>query len=152
VELGPGANSLASNTSFESLEISIETAHEGVVFLDGTKKYGEFQPSDFRRVNISGTQSFRDHAAYDDFVAYEAKYLRVTLTQVNSNLMLGNPNSAYYLSLQFDIPQMKYLSWGAPVGGPNRLQAQFTAKGEYSESDGYMIKAYLTNIQSSYAT
>lgn len=150
IEIGPGANSLATNTSFESLEIGLEMPNEGVVFLDGTKNYGEFQPNDFRRVNISGTQSFRDQTAYDDFIAYEAKYLRVTLTQVNSQLMLGNPNSAYYLTLQIEIPQMKYLSWNAAVGGPNRLQAQFTAKGEYSESDGYMVKAYLTNIFSNY--
>lgn len=152
VELGPGANSLAAVTNYESLEIAIETPIEGVVFLDGTKKYGEFQTNDFRRVNISGTMSFRDHEAYDDFIAYAPQYFKATITSVNSNYMLGNPNSVYYPQLQFVIPQMKYLSWNPPVGGPNRLQATFTAKGEYSESDGYMIKAYLTNIHSSYNT
>lgn len=151
IQIGPGVNSLAVNAKFESVEIGLETPHEGVILLDGTKKYAEYQPNDFRRVSINGTMTFRDHAEYDDFVNYENAYLRVNLTQVVSDaLLLGNPSSAFWYELQFDIPLMKYLSWSTPVGGPNRLQTQITAKGEYDVSRGYMIQAQLTSIASVY--
>ena len=151
VQIGPGVNSLAATTVFESLSIRHETPIEGVVLLDGTKKYGEMQKSDFRRVTIDGTLSFRNQSEYDAFVAYENRYLRLTATQVISSQILGNPASAYYFTMQLDVPLMKFLTWSTPVGGPNRLQTSITAKGERDDTLGYNIQAKLTNIVSAYA-
>jgi hypothetical protein len=94
--------------------------------------------------------TFRDHAEYDDYVAYASKYMRITAAQDNSALLLGNPSSAYYYELQLDIPQLKYLTWSTPIGGPNRLTTTFTAKGEYNSALGYNILGKLTNIHSAY--
>ncbi len=143
---------LMANTNFEQLQLSFETPHEGVVLLDGTKKYAEFQPNDFRRINISGTLSFRNQTEYDAFVAYESRYVRLTTTNTNSASLLGNvaAGSVQNYMLEFEIPKMKFLTWSTPIGGPNRLQTSFTAKAEYSDADGFMATARLVNVTSSY--
>jgi hypothetical protein len=147
---------LAANTNFEQITLGFTTPHEGVVLLDGTKFYAEFQPNDFRRINISGTLSFRNQDEYDAFVAYENRRMRISVLNVNSVLRLGNIASVDadaflgYYGLRIHIPKMKYLSWGAPIGGPNRLQATFTAKAEYDDTAGNMIEVELFNVTSTY--
>lgn len=150
VQIGLSANSLAANTNFEGITINMSTPLEGVVLLDGNKNYAEFQVNEFRRVNVNGTISFRNQEEYDAFVAYENRYLRLTLTNQNSSQQLGNPDSAYYFQLRFDIPMFKFLSWSTPVGGPNRLQTQFTGRAEFDTSSLYQIEARLINTHSVY--
>lgn len=152
---GTASSALAARTDFESLKLSFEMATQGVAFLDGTKKYGEFSPTDFRKLTVDGTMSFRDQTAYDAFVAYDARRLRITMLNTNSFLFLGNPASVDatiflgYPGLRLHIPQMKFTSWSAPIGGPNRLQAKFTAKAEFSEADGFSTSVEMLNIVSS---
>lgn len=146
---------LTARTDFEQVTMTFDLPHDGVVLLDGTKQYGEFSPSDFRRVKIEGTMSFRDQSEYLAFKAYDARRLRITMLNVNSTMLLGNPSSADatnfegYFGMRLHFPQMKFLSWSAPIGGPNRLTAKFTAKAEYSESEGFSVCAELNNIVSS---
>ena len=147
---------LAANTNFEQLTLGFTTPHEGVVLLDGTKFYAEFQPNEFRRVNISGTLSFKNQDEYNAFIAYENRRMRITLLNVNSVLALGNIASLDadaalgYYGMRIHMPAMKYLSWSAPIGGPNRLQSSFTAKAEYDETDGSMFRIELFNVTSTY--
>lgn len=147
---------LAANVNFEQLTLNFTTPHEGVILLDGTKFYAEFQPNDFRRCNISGTLSFRDQTEYDAFIAYADRRMRISILNVNSNYWIGNPSSVNasaflgYYGLRFHIPAMKYLTWSAPIGGPNRIQASFTAKAQYDDTAGNMISAELFNVTSSY--
>ncbi len=143
---------LVANQKFEELTWALESPQEGVVLLDGTKFYAEFQPNDFQRVLISGTQSFRDQDDYDTFVAYENRRFRITLTNVNSAIWIGNPNSVDvatdwrgYYGMRVHIPKVKYLTWSAPIGGPNRLQASFTAKAEFDDLEGEAIYVELRN-------
>lgn len=156
VSTDTSCGNLAANTNFEQLTLSLTTPHEGVVLLDGTKKYAEFQPNDFRRLAISGTLSFASQAEYEAFIAYEARRMRITLLNVNSALMIGNPSSLNangflgYFGLRFHIPQMKFLSWSTPVGGPNRLITSFTAKAEYDDTGGNMFTVELNNVTSGY--
>lgn len=144
---------LAGNTNFEEITFSLETPHEGVVLLDGTKFYAEFQQNDYQRVNINGTLSFRDQTEYDAFVAYENRRFRATVLNVNSNIGLGNYVSSAdataflgYYGFRIHIPKMKFLTWGAPISGPNRLQATFTAKAEYDDAEGEGIIIELANV------
>jgi hypothetical protein len=147
---------LAANTNFEQLTLSIEVPHEGVTLLDGTKFYAEFQPNDFRRMNISGTLSFASQAEYDAFAAYESRRMRITVQNVNSALTIGNVASLNangflgYYGMRIHIPSMKYLTWSTPVGGPNRLQTTFTAKAEYDPAIGEMFRFELNNVTSGY--
>ena len=149
---GVGQSFLAGNTNFEQFQLSIEVPQEGVVLLDGNKNYAEFQPNDFRRVNISGTISFRNQEEYNAFIAYESRFTRLTSTNQNSANILGNSDvdSVQFYTLQFDIPKMKFLTWSTPIGGPNRLTTAFTAKAEWDDAAGYMIKATLINVTSFY--
>jgi hypothetical protein len=146
---------LAANGKFEQFTITCDLPHDGVSLLDGTKFYGEFTPSDFRRIKLEGTMSFRDQTDYLTFKNYEAVRLRLSLLNVNSALMLGNPASLDatgflgYFGMRFHFPQMKFLSWSAPISGPNRLTAKFTAKAEYSEAEGISAAVELNNIVSS---
>jgi hypothetical protein len=144
---------LAASGNFEEFTMSLETPHEGVVLLDGTKFYAEFQPNDFQRININGTLSFRNQDEYDAFIAYENRRMRVTVQNVNSAIGLGNyissgdaANFLGYYGMRIHLPKVKYLSWSAPVGGPNRLQANFTAKAEYDETEGEAIFFELQNV------
>jgi len=147
---------LAANANFEQLTLSIEVPHEGVVLLDGTKKYAEFQPNDFRRMNISGTLSFASHAEYDAFIAYESRRMRITTMNVNSGMSIGNIASLDtsiflgYYGLRVHIPSMKFLSFSAPMGGPNRIVSTFTAKAEYDSTIGEMFRIQLNNVTSGY--
>ena len=82
--------------------------------------------------------------------------MRISLLNVNSALTLGNvatlDANAFlgYYGLRLHIPSLKYLSWSAPIGGPNRLQASFTAKAEYDDAEGNMIEVELFNVTSTY--
>jgi len=145
-----GLGNLLGNTNFESMTISMNTPLEGVVLLDGNKNYAEFQVNEFRRANISGTISFRDQVEYGAFVAYENRSTRLTFQNTTSSMLIGNPASAFWNTLQIDIPQMKFLSWSTPIGGPNRLVTSFTGKSERDTTSSYMIEAFLTNITSAY--
>lgn len=148
--LTTGFNSMFANTNYEGITMALNVPLEGVVLLDGTKKYAEFQVNEFRRMNINGTISFRNQEEYNAFVAYENRSLRLTLTNTSSSMVMSNPNSIYWPTLELDIPQMKYLSWSTPIGGPNRLISTFTAKAERDSSSAYMIEGRLINITSSY--
>ena len=150
IQVGPGVNSLASFAKYQSLSIKFETPIEGVLLLDGTKQYGEFQANGFQTVDINGTMTFRDQAEYDTFVAYDAQFLRVTLTNVASSFIIGDPTSASYFQLAVDIPGLHYLSWSTPIQGPNRLTTTFKAKGEFDINSLYQIEVRLTNTTSAY--
>jgi hypothetical protein len=146
---------LAADTSFEQITFTFDLPQEGVIALDGTKRYAEFAPNDFRRVKIEGTKSFRDLTDYAAFKAYEARRMRLTALNVNSLLLLGNPASADatgflgYFGLRMHIPQMKFTSWGAPISGPNRLTAKFAAKAEWNSVAGFSTMMELVNIVTS---
>jgi hypothetical protein len=152
---GVASASLFSTDKLETLNFNFNLPHDPISLLDGTKKAAEFVPSDFRRILIDGTMSFRDHAEYEAFKDYEPRRLRATFLNVNSNFYLGNPSSADatlflgYPGLRIHLPQMKFTSYGAPIQGPNRIVANFSAKAEYSEADGISAMVELMNIVSS---
>lgn len=150
VQVGPGPSSLAAHNAFEGLKIGVEVPLEGVALLDGTKKYGEMQQNDFRRTTLEGNLSFRNLDEYLAFTAYESRYLRITATNVNSNLLLGNPSSAFYFQLQIDIPNFKIVEYDAPIGGPSRITASFQGKAEMSDVGTAEIIVRLTNTTSFY--
>lgn len=149
------STNLAAHAKLENFNITFALPHDGVALLDGTKKFAEFVPNDFRRTKIDGTMSFRDHAEYDAFVAYEQRRMRVTFLNVNSKLALGNIASLDtalwlgYPGLRFHFPLLKYTKWSAPIQGANRIVASFEAKAEYSEAEGFSVMAELRNIVSS---
>lgn len=145
-----GFANLLADTNFEAINIGLNIPLEGVVLLDGNKNYAEFQVNEFRRANINGTVSFRDQTAYDAFVSYENRTMRITTRNVASNQILGNPGSGHYPTLELDIPQFKFLSWSTPIGGPNRLQTSFTGKAERDSSSLYMMEGRLINVTSAY--
>jgi hypothetical protein len=145
-----GFANLVSNTNFESINLNLNIPLEGVVLLDGNKNYAEFQVNEFRRIQVSGTISFRSQAEYDAFVEYNNRSMRVTLRNVASQSLIGNPASAFYPTLQIDIPQFKFLTWSTPIGGPNRLITSFTGKAERDTTSLYMVEAFLTNVTSAY--
>ena len=145
-----GFSNLGVDTNFEAINIGLNVPLEGVVLLDGNKNYAEYQVNEFRRSAINGTVSFRDQTAYDAFVEYNNRTVRITTRNVGSAQLLGNPASLFYPTLQLDIPQFKFLTWSAPIGGPNRLQVSFTGKAERDTTSSYMMEAFLTNVTSSY--
>jgi hypothetical protein len=146
---------LAARTDFEELNITYDLPNDGVPLLDGTKKYAEFTPSDFRRVKVDGTMSFRDETMYLNFRNYDAHLLRATMLNVQSQLYQGNPASADqtlflgYPGMRFVLPQVKFTKWNAPVKGPNRLTVSFEAKAERNATWGFTSAVDLINIVSS---
>lgn len=130
---------------FEQITIKYEQPIEGVSLLDGTKKYGEMQANGFQRVTVNGTMTFRNWDEYLAFRNYSEQFLRGTFTNVNSDMIIGNPASAHYYQLTLDVPGFKFLTYNNPVQGPNRLTVQFTGKGEFSVSSIYAFKVSLRN-------
>lgn len=152
IQTGPGMSSLAADANFESLTIKYETPIEGVVLLDGTKRYGEYQANGFQGVDISGTISFRDQLDYDAFLAYNTRALKVTMTNARSDMVLGNTaaGSSWAYTLDMEVPAMRFTQLSTPVRGPNRLTSTFQAVGEFDVGSLYAIQAVLTNTTSSY--
>lgn len=150
VQLGPGVSSLAAFDRFASFELKYDCPMEGVVLLDGTKKYAEFQNNGFQMVEVNGTLSFRDHQEYDSFITYEPLFARLTLTQTNSSMIIGNPASANYYTMQIDVPDFKFTQFSAPIQGPNRITATFRAVGEFDTTSLYNLQIALTNTTSRY--
>lgn len=142
---------LAARTDFEEFNLTFDLPHDGIPLLDGTKKYAEFVPSDFRRVKIDGSMSFRDESAYLAFKNYSQHRVRLTMLNVNSMLVLGDPASADqtlfegYPGIRFTLPAFKFTQWSAPIKGPNRIVASFTAKAERSQADGFSVAVDLLN-------
>lgn len=143
---------LAAVTNYEKLQLTFELPIEGVLCLDGTKKYTEFAPNGFRSLKIEGNMSFRDHNDYNAFTAYSSRRMRITALNVNSNFALGNIASldatAFlgYYGMRLHIPSLKYLSWSAPIAGPNRIHAKFSAQAEYVDAEGAAFIADLNNV------
>lgn len=151
VSTDTSCGNLAANTNFEKISLKFTLPHEGVSLLDGTKLYGEFSPNEFRRIAIEGTLSFRDQTEYEAFKAYENRRMRITLLNVNSAEALGNvasldaANFLGYYGLRIHLPLVKYLKWNAPISGPNRLTASFTAKAEFDDISGLMAQIDMMN-------
>lgn len=149
------STNLAARTDMEEINFSFDLAHDGVPLLDGTKKYAEFVPSDFRRIKIDGSMSFRDEQAYLDFRNYEQHRLRVTLLNVNSFQFIGNPASVDqtkflgYPGLRMIVPAFKFTKWSAPVKGPNRIIASFEGKAEFSAAEQISFEVDLNNTVTS---
>lgn len=151
---------LAPNTNFEKLSMTFTLPHEGVVNLDGTKLYREFSPNEFRRVTMDGTLSFRTLDEYLAFRAYEDRRMRITLLNVNSALVIGNPASVDatlfegYYGLRFHFPRFKFTKFSAPIQGPNRITVSFTGKAQYDDGgDNIMAEIDMMNgVTSSFLT
>jgi hypothetical protein len=147
--------SLMPNVNFEKLAVTLALPHTGVINLDGTKLYHEFSPSDYRRITFDGTLSFRDLNEYLAFRAYEDRRMRITLLNVNSSMMLGNPSSvdatgfAGYYGMRFHFPRFKFTKFSAPITGPNRITASFTAKAQTADDEGYSMAAEMLSMVSS---
>ncbi len=154
---GVTSAALAANVNFEKLGITLSMPQEGVVNLDGTKSYHEFSPNDYRRVNFEGTLSFRNMDEYLAFREYEDRRMRVTMLNVNSALILGNPSSADatafagYYGLRFHFPRFKFLKYSNPMNGPNRITASFTAKAQFDDTEALMACVEMFNIVGSTA-
>lgn len=142
---------LAARTDFEEFNVTFDLPHDGVPLLDGTKRFGEFTPSDFRRIKFDGSLSFRDETAYTAFRNYEQHRMRITMLNVNSLLILGDPTSADqteflgYPGLRIHVPAFKFTSWSAPIKGPNRITVAFNAKAEFSDAEGFSCAVDLVN-------
>jgi hypothetical protein len=151
VSTDTSCGNLVANTNFEKFDMKFTLPHDGVALLDGTKLYNEFSPNNFRRISIEGTLSFRDQTEYDAFRAYENRRMRITLLNVNSSEALGNvasldrANFLGYYGLRIHLPLVKYLKWNAPISGPNRLTASFTAKAEFDDVSGIMAQIDMMN-------
>ena len=151
VEIGPNSGNLAAISDFESMELDLTVPHEGIVALNGEKGYAKFPSSDFRRLAVNGTLCFQTNSEYEQFVNYEPRHLRITARQsASSSQLIGNPSSAFYPTIQIDVPAFKMTSFSAPVGGPNRLVASFRGKGERADAYGLMVEYLLTNVTSGY--
>lgn len=143
---------LLARTDMEEFNVTFDLPNDGIPLLDGTKKYAEFVPSDFRRIKIDGSMSFRDEQAYLDFRNYGQHRMRITMMNVNSQLVIGNPASADqtlflgYPGMRIHFPALKFTSWSAPVKGPNRVVAQFNAKAERSAAEGFTCALDLNNV------
>lgn len=153
---GTSTAALVANTNFEKLSLSFTLPHVGVANLDGTKLYREFSPNDYRRINMDGTLSFRNMDEYLAFRAYEDRRMRITLLNVNSALILGNPSSADatkfagYYGLRFHFPRFKFLKYSNPIQGPNRITVSFTGKAQYDDGgDNIMAQIEANNLVTS---
>ncbi len=151
VEIGPNEAGLAASKVFENIELDLQVPHEGIVTLDGTKLYQKMPKSDFRRLIANMTLCFQDQSEYVTFRNYEDQYLRITATNVNTSLRLGNPDSLFYFTIQIDIPKFKFTSFSAPIAGPNRIIATAAGKGQRgSDPSSWMVRYKLTNTASTY--
>lgn len=133
-----------ANAAIETLTIKAENNIEGVITLDTTKRWNRMLRNGFRTFGISGTVDFTSQDEYNQFRSQTEQRFLVNLkgeTEVGSG---------YTDNLLFDLPSVRYASFGAGISGPNRLQASFDGAGKYNTTSSYAFKATLTNTKNNY--
>jgi hypothetical protein len=138
VEIGGAANSV-----LESATITIENPIEGVPTLNGAKTEALLKRSDFRNITITGDQDFSSQTEYNRFRAQTRTAFKLSIT--GTEIVTG-----YNEQLIFDLPQVNYTTFEAPIGGPGRITAAYEGKAEYFVNSSYTMRTTLQNTLAAY--
>ena len=133
----------AANADFESLIVNVERQVEAVPTLDGKRWASRFALTGPYMVRVSGTMDFRVQSVYADFDAFTRRVFQAAVI----SMVTSGPN------IIIDVPQLLFESFDAPVSGPGRVKANFTARGEFDSSSNYAVQFTLINsIANAYST
>jgi len=136
----------AANADMEDISISINNNIEGVTTLNATRRHAKYKRAGDRTYGISGTVDFCSQAEYDIFRASAQQRFLVNILGVNELDGAGQ-----FENLLIDLPNVLYMTYEAPMAGPNRLQATFEGNGKFNTTSSYGFEATLVNSRTVYA-
>lgn len=136
----------AGKPYYEAITVRLENNLEGVPTLDGRLRPDLVKRTDFRRVNINGTISFRNFDDYDSFL--NGSETAFAATFVGKNVATGGGTN-YQERLHIDAPGFRYAAFPLNIGGPGRLTVNFTGRGMISQTSLYSLQVTLVNTRQS---
>lgn len=134
----------SANADMETLTLKIENSVEGVPTLDTTKRWSRMLRNGFRKFSLGGTMDF---SSQDEYKAFRAGSMQQFTVNLKGDTAVS---SGYYNELLIDIPSLRYASYEASIGGPNRLQATFEGNAKYNNGSGRALLITLQNSQGGY--
>lgn len=137
--------SLAGNgiSDVSDMTITLNNNLAGKAFLDGNKYHGRILRDDYRTVEISGTMLLVGDAEARIYRARTPQRLVITATDPTTVMLDHN-------RLEIDIPQMRYTSFPANIGGPGLVDISFEGEGGYDPTSSYAVTMTLTNTTAAY--
>jgi len=131
-----------ANSVFESATITIENPIEGIAALDASTNEARLLRSDFRKITVTGDQSFENQAQEAEF--RDGAQQRFLFT------MKGAAIGAKFQTLTIDLPKVRYQTFEYPIGGPGRITAAYDGKAVYDTTSSYAARVTLTNTLAAY--
>lgn len=130
----------AGITDFESLSITFDQGVEAAALLNTTKRSAMFKRSGFQQPKISGTINFAANSEYLRFKGQSQSRLLLTFGSMVSS----------GATMTIDLPKVRYTSYGAALGGPGRISADFDGDCKYDPASSYAIRFVLVNTLVNY--
>ncbi|GAI95210.1 unnamed protein product, partial [marine sediment metagenome] len=101
----------------------------------------------YREIPISFTVDFTNKTEYDLFLSGEERQMRILFTGAKiKDDALQTP-----FSLQFDIPQLRYLAWPVGMGGPGRMSVAVTGKAKFGSTYALLVTSIDDNEHTEFA-
>ena len=136
----------AGNATIENLSISIINPLEGVTFITPERIHDRYKRSGDRTYGANGTVDFSDITEYTKFRSQSEQRF-----QINFKGVRELDGAGVFENLLIDLPKVRYTTYEAGMGGPNRLQANFSGNGKYDTTSSYGCEVTLTNSRTAYA-
>lgn len=136
--------SLSLNGAANALISDLSLVHdEGINpkwLLDGSLTASRVVRENNRTVRVSGTLLFSSQAELDNFKAEVTQPFVFTIQDTTTAVQSG-----YYNQLQVSIPTWRWIQFPIPIRGPQALEVQFSARGQYNAGSGHVIRYTLQN-------
>lgn len=126
----------AGSAFFESFTIRVNNNLEAVPVLDGRLRPDLIKRNDFRRIEVSGSVSFRSTTEYDRFLAGSEFPVKILFTAQNS------------MRLKLDMPAVRYTSFNGPnLNGPGRISIPFQGRAMWHAGSATALDVVLVNTR-----
>ncbi len=133
----------SANDDHTKITVKCNNKLKAVYTLDGTRTANKIKRGDKRTVDISGTAVYLDDTEADKFRA-----------QTNQRMIVAakgqSLTSSQNANFEIDVPQMRYTSYPANIGGPGMIEVSFGGSAKYDESSAYLVKFTLQNTRAGY--
>lgn len=128
---------------YETVTVRGNNNLESFPTLDGQNAVNQVKRNNFRQIEVNGTVSFQSEAEYERFRQGSAAQLKITA--VGNKAISATPEN--FPRLQVDVPQFFYTAFPINIGGPGRIVANFTGRGNYDQTSGYSLQATIVNTR-----
>lgn len=131
----------------ENVTFRVNNNNEGVPLLTSrVRGPSRVIRSGFRDIEVSGTAIFNADSEYIAFINTTERFLALTFV---SSTAIGTATTSHTTRLDIDVPRFRYNTYPVNIGGPARIQVNFTGQAVYDINSAYTAMVTLTNSRMS---